>query len=463
MKSKFLKIQIAGSVLLATGLANAATVVDPPLLTYSVISGAAVNIAAQPQLTENPNVGGHLAAQAAVTIGANTTVNDIYAGAAVTTGDGSKVKQIHAGAAASVGANAFAQDVNAGAAVTIGANGAVGDIKAGAAITLGAGATYSSLDSSTITHGAGSRPNTTNDNYIDDGYINSPQDMAETLDYIDLKLKDQTYQYNPMIAELHTDLSGLGIGSYGGETTVHYSAINLQANTTLHIEGKLTVITSEAMTMGAGATIKLGDNATVTWILGGSLNLGADSDFNGVAYVRGSVNGATSDVGAGADSCANIYALGAVSIRSIGQQCDNASITALLGKYENLSFCGETKNDYHYVTLTKIDHETIKWTNRANVSWTLRTTDDKNTLVVIGSPYAEYADVAHSTATVTYDLNGVVTSITGPDDEPYGRVSAFSNGACEDNEGTAQESSEGPPPGAENEEVETSDLTNIAP
>jgi hypothetical protein len=442
--------------LLATGLANAATVVDPPLLTYSVISGAAVNIAAQPQLTENPNVGGHLAAQAAVTIGANTTVNDIYAGAAVTTGDGSKVKQIHAGAAASVGANAFAQDVNAGAAVTIGANGAVGDIKAGAAITLGAGATYSSLDSSTITHGAGSRPNTTNDNYIDDGYINSPQDMAETLDYIDLKLKDQTYQYNPMIAELHTDLSGLGIGSYGGETTVHYSAINLQANTTLHIEGKLTVITSEAMTMGAGATIKLGDNATVTWILGGSLNLGADSDFNGVAYVRGSVNGATSDVGAGADSCANIYALGAVSIRSIGQQCDNASITALLGKYENLLY-GDI--EYNYVTLTKNDDGTIKWSNCVGVSWTLRTTDDKNTLDVgSDSPYHPEFEPEHRTATVTHDANGVVTSITGPFNEPYVRVSAFSNGACEDNEGTAQESSEGPPPGAENEEVETSDI-----
>jgi hypothetical protein len=324
MKNKLLKIYITGLVLLVTGLADAATVVDPPLLTYSVISGAAVNIAAQPRLTENHNVGGHIAAQAAVTIGANTTGNDIYAGAAVTTGAGSQVKQIHAAAAAGVGTNAFAQDVKAGAAVTIGANGAVGDIKAGAAITLGVGATYSSIESSTITHGAGSRPNTTNGNYIDDGYINSPQDMTETLDYIDLKLKDPIYQYNPMIAKLDTDLSGIGIGYYGKETTVHYSAINLQANTRLHIEGKLTVIISEAMTMGAGATIKLGDNATVTWIIGGALNLGADSDFNGVAYVHGAVNGATSDVGAGVDSCANIYALGAVSIRSIGQQCDNA-------------------------------------------------------------------------------------------------------------------------------------------
>jgi hypothetical protein len=54
----------------------------------------------------------------------------------------------------------------------------------------------------------------------------------------------------------------------------------------------------------------------VTWIFGGSLNLGAGSTFSGETYVNVSVYGATSDV-----QCGNLYATGAVSVRSIGDSC----------------------------------------------------------------------------------------------------------------------------------------------
>jgi hypothetical protein len=312
MINKLSKLCAAIVALSAAGLVNADTTDNTQLLTYSIVSGAAINIAAQPHVTDSPNVGGHLAAKAAVVVGANTTVNDIYAGAAVTTGDGSHVKQIYAGAAAGVGANALAQDVTAGAAVVVGANGAVGNINAGAAITLGAGATYYPNPAGlTITHGAGSAVSEITQDYTDAGFVDSAEDMSEALSIIKKKITDNPVE--PLLVTPFKDLSGLVIGQTSLRTE-YYSAINIQANTTLTVIGEdLTVITSEAVTLGAGAAIILEDGATVTWILGGSLNLGAGSTWRGETYVKGAVNGATSDV-----ECGNLYATGPVSIVTMG-------------------------------------------------------------------------------------------------------------------------------------------------
>jgi hypothetical protein len=284
-----------------------------------------VNIAAQPDYVTAPNVGGHLAGQAAVTIGAFTTVNDIYAGAAVTTGASSRVKHIDAGAAAGVGANAFALDVNAGAAVVVGANGQVGTITAGAAITLGAGVGHMVAEdyAGVVTRGAGSKMEYSGD-YTTwknaagtaTGKIKKADDMAVAMSNIDTMLA-RTGEVTPYNVNTNTDLSNSYIGTVGNDTTVHYSAINLQANTELEIRGNVTVITSEAMTMGAGAEIVLLEGAQVTWILGGSLNLGAGSKFSGETYINGAVNGATSDI-----ECGNLHATGAVSINTIGEACE---------------------------------------------------------------------------------------------------------------------------------------------
>jgi hypothetical protein len=308
MKSKFLKICIAGSVLSVAGLAKAATLTEADMLTYSAISGAAVNIAAQPQPqpqdSEATNVGGHLAARAAVTIGANAVVNGIYAGAEVTTGAGSQVKQIYAGAA-----------------VTIGANGAVGVIDAGVAIALGAGATYGSITSkeSVVTEGAGA----TDDvrmigTDLDEGFIVDAGSLTDAINDFDEKFNRID---NSVTVDPRTDMSNSHFDGTQSNDPFYHSTINLQAQSNLYIDGDVTVITSGSVTLGAGANIILGDGATVTWILGGSLNLGANSDFNGVAYVRGAINGATSDVGAGKEGCANLYASGPISVRSIGQAC----------------------------------------------------------------------------------------------------------------------------------------------
>jgi hypothetical protein len=199
--------------------------------------------------------------------------------------------------------------------VVVGAGGAVGVISAGAAITLGAGSTYYSTPiDAVVTEGAGSGPINSQPVYVDGGGIVDTVNMQAAMDAINLKLNSNQVGNN--LVETYTDLSDQSIGD-GGDTTIYFSAINLQANTELEIRGNVTVITSEAMTMGAGAEIKLEEGAQVTWILGGSLNLGAGSTFSGETYVKGAVNGATSDV-----ECGNLYASGAVSIRTIGNTCE---------------------------------------------------------------------------------------------------------------------------------------------
>ena len=306
MKNTILNLSIAISMLMFVGnLANATTLpIHTEMQSYSIISGAAVNVAAQTELTVIPNVGGHLAALAATTIGANTTVNDVYAGAAVTTGAGSQVEQI-----------------TAGAAVTIGANGDVGRVVAGAAITLGASATANRITGSPVTYGANSSGP---QGPIINGYTGGVITDRDTMSAVMMVIKEKfNMVLNPEnhYVNLNTDMSYSTISETTIDDTFYYGVINLQAQSTLTIYGDVTLIVSGPVTLGAGAEIVLAQGATVTWVIDGALNLGADSDFNGVAYVRGAVNGATSDVGAKYGSCANIYAQGAVSVRSIGQTC----------------------------------------------------------------------------------------------------------------------------------------------
>ena len=301
MKNKVLQVCIAGAVLSASSLAfgnqnendnnsgNNEGITDAQMLTYSIISGAAVSIAAQPALhdPETKNVGGQIAAKAAVSIGANASVNDLYAGAAVTTGAGSQVKRIYAGAA-----------------VTIGATGRYDMIDAGAAKTYGAGSVQTSSSDE--------------QNHV--GIFENDTAMSAGIGRIEKKFEDTDFgTYN--VAQ---DLSGF---TYSADSypdgVVRHSDITMAAGGVVTIVGDVTFVTSGAVTLGAGAVIELSEHATVTWIIGGALNLGADSDFSGVAYVRGAVNGATSDVGS-EGNCANIYAFGAVSIRSIGEGCGSS-------------------------------------------------------------------------------------------------------------------------------------------
>jgi len=300
MQNKIIKTCLTALAVSVAGLANAqqATAIEDAMGSYSAISGGAVSIGAQPKHSQpgTSNIGGHLASQAAVAIGAYTTVKDIYAGAAVTTGAWSRVEQIYAGAGVGIGANATALDVVAGAAVVVGASATVHNVAAGAAITVGAGAEIEG------------------ETYEAEEATDNANMMTAAIQAIHQKFVD-----NPVIideVETYTDLSELTINPKDDNSPHYFRAINLAASTTLTISGDVTVITSGAMTMGAGSQILLEEGANVTWILGGALTLGAGSTFNGKAYINGAVSGATSDVG-----CGNLYATGAIGIRTIGGEC----------------------------------------------------------------------------------------------------------------------------------------------
>jgi hypothetical protein len=308
MKNITLKTCLTALALSIAGSANAQAInqsdfTHQQLPTYSAISGSTLSVSGQPPLSGN-NIGGHLAAQAAVAIGAYSEVKDVYAGAA-----------------AGVGASAKAENISAGAAAVIGTRAKVGHITAGAAITLGADARVqyiTDLQSATITYGAGADNAGVELNGPEYGVgIQSNEDMAMAMGIINQKFDDIDAAMNngiPRTFNITNNTVWFGVGH-----PILASAINLTVGTVLTVVGHVTVITTEAMTLGAGSMIELADDASVTWILGGALNLGANSVFNGTAYVRGGVNGATSEVG-----CGNLYATGAISIGKIGASCNLA-------------------------------------------------------------------------------------------------------------------------------------------
>lgn len=100
-------------------------------------------------------------------------------------------------------------------------------------------------------------------------------------------------------------------------------------------------------------------------------------------------------------------------------------ITPILGNYECHKYDSGGKNDWHYVTISKVDENTLKWTNRAGVSWSLKLTSHK-TILDVGSecPYYNFNDGTQQThfthATLVWDGNKV-TGIMGPWNELYSK------------------------------------------
>ena len=301
---------------------------------HSAIAGAALSVAAGSCIEKD------VAAQAAVTIGANATANHLYAGAAATVGADSAVKNIYAGAAAGVAANATAENIYAGAAVTLGAPSDAHDIGAGAAITLGAGSTAYDVHSGAATTGATVRAYDSDDNIISGnvdsiGDINKIAAMAAfqmqvALDAITTVQRELTALATSDINGDITDANEYVLGTYMGSATettelaggvYEASALNMPADATIVFTGNAIINLSDALTLGANTTIDDG-GYIVIWNVGGALNLGAGTNFAGTAFVNGSVSGATSDVQAGG----RLYAQGAVAIGSIGNTITGCSI-----------------------------------------------------------------------------------------------------------------------------------------
>jgi hypothetical protein len=250
--------------------------------------------------------------------------------------------------------------------------------------------------------------------YKDLGVIVNAEDMLEALSIIKKKITDNPVK--PLLVAQFKDLSGQTIGQKGPKE--YYSAINIQANTTLSIVGgHLTIITSEAVTLGAGAEIVLLDGATVTWILGGSLNLGAGSKFKGETYVKGAVNGATSDV------CGKLFATGFVSVRSIeagacpkptedtaaeedeetAEEDEDAVATACPLWEGSVGWDGWVSSTYS------------DWVNAGVITRASVNTNAGNAAVYIGAQVATFTSIAAVTGkTVTIELHDVSSPGTDP-------------------------------------------------
>ncbi|NET44765.1 hypothetical protein [Okeania sp. SIO2B3] len=99
-----------------------------------------------------------------------------------------------------------------------------------------------------------------------------------------------------------------------------------------------------------------------------------------------------------------------------GDEKGNSIVDSIVGNYENHQYDSGGKNDWHYVTISRIDDTTLQWRNRAGRTWTLQTTKNREILKV--GKDCPYFDDGHTTATVIWDGNQV-SGILGPWNELY--------------------------------------------
>jgi hypothetical protein len=285
--------------------------VSTPLASCAVISGGYISI------TADSSLNGCLAAIEAVTIGANTPVDNIYAGAAVTTGDSSTAKNIFSGAATSVGANAVTKNVHAGAAITLGANSEVGNIYAGAAITTGAGA---------LTNGVlAADANTTSTSPED---IHNATSMGAAMSQISVARAALTALTpdNVLLTTMGTRYLDPGVWEGGALNITASSTITFDADETSDGEDHVWVINLGTLTVGASTHFEIkglgvNDTASIIWNVDTVITLGASTSFRGTAFVGGDFSAATSTV-----SCGNLYAGGYITIGTIGVESDGSTL-----------------------------------------------------------------------------------------------------------------------------------------
>ncbi len=89
----------------------------------------------------------------------------------------------------------------------------------------------------------------------------------------------------------------------------------------------------------------------------------------------------------------------------------------LVGQYDFTPARGEVKNEWHSATVVQTGEKTLKWTNAANVSWTLTMAGSPSTLSV-GTDCPYFAE-GYTTATVKFDAAGKVSGIVGPNGDLY--------------------------------------------
>ena len=112
------------------------------------------------------------------------------------------------------------------------------------------------------------------------------------------------------------------------------------------------------------------------------------------------------------------FSSASISESQIYEKSTDFNINSIIGRYENHLYDGtDKKNDWHYVNITKIDDQTLLWTNSAGVSWRLSVTTDRNYLYAGNNPYS---NDGYNRSRIIWQ-RGRVTGITGPWDELYER------------------------------------------
>jgi hypothetical protein len=285
---------------------NITTLGEPeptPFTSCAAIAGGYISVAAA------SSVNGCLAAEGYVTIGANTTAHNMYAGAAVTTGDSSTAENIFSGAATSVGANAQTHNIHAGAAITLGADSEVDKIYAKAAITLGAGAEMDSdLDENANTLSTAPKD------------IHNATSMAAAIAQIGVARNalSALTPDNVLLTTMGTRDLTPGVWEGGALNITASSTITFDADDSTDGVDHVWVINLGTLTVGASTHFEIkglgeNDTASIIWNVDTVITLGASTSFRGTAFVGGAFSAATSTV-----SCGNLYAIGYISIGSIG-------------------------------------------------------------------------------------------------------------------------------------------------
>lgn len=69
------------------------------------------------------------------------------------------------------------------------------------------------------------------------------------------------------------------------------------------------------------------------------------------------------------------------AVNADGNTANQMLMSEIVGAYENHTYDGtNNKNNWHYVTISKVNDTTLEWKNKAGVSWLLTTTPDKTKL-----------------------------------------------------------------------------------
>jgi hypothetical protein len=96
--------------------------------------------------------------------------------------------------------------------------------------------------------------------------------------------------------------------------------------------------------------------------------------------------------------------------------------SAFTGPYVNINYPANKRNDWHYVSITSVDANRLKWNNRAGVSWDLKVHWDRQSVDYLEIGPNPYSNAGYTKAKRIGDSNGEFAGFVGPHNEVYVKV-----------------------------------------